>query len=99
MVRYRTFQLRPFELVSLADLRARLGEPTSGSGGLTFENISGDVRSLHKDPANDGAVFQVASQFNCLEMVGPGTTPDAGVTIYAKDATQARSSSSTAVDE
>ena len=31
---------------------------------------------------------KVASQFNCLEFVGPGTTPEQGVTIYASDRTQ-----------
>lgn len=42
----------------------------------TFFNIGKrNAAALHKDPANGGAVFQVASQFNCLEMVGPGVTP------------------------
>ena len=72
-----------FEVLSVAELRARAeepGPPPEGAG-LTFDNVVGDVRSFHRDPANAGAVFQVASQFNCLEMVGPGTTPEAGVTI------------------
>ena len=38
--------------------------------GLSFDHIIGDAKSLHRDPANAGAVFQVASQFNALEMVG-----------------------------
>lgn len=37
--------------------------------GLSFDHIIGDAKSLHQDPANTGAVFQVASQFNALEMV------------------------------
>lgn len=41
-------------------------------------------------PSNAGAVFQVASQFNCLEMVGPGSRPEDGVTIYSKDHTQGK---------
>ena len=45
-------------------------------------------RSLILDPENAGAVFQVASQFNCLEMVGPGTTPESGITQYVHDKTQ-----------
>ena len=40
------------------------------------------------DPENEGAVFQAASQFNCLEMVGPGVTPARGVAIYFNDPTQ-----------
>jgi len=56
--------------------------------GLSFDHIIGDAKSLHRDPANTGAVFQVASQFNALEMVGPGVSPLRGVTIYANDFTQ-----------
>ena len=37
--------------------------------GLSFDHIIGDAKSLHRDPTNTGAVFQVASQFNALEMV------------------------------
>jgi hypothetical protein len=33
-------------------------------------------------------LFQVASQFNLLEMTGPGITPEDGVTRYAGDHTQ-----------
>uniref|UniRef100_A0A0G4HQF2 Uncharacterized protein n=1 Tax=Chromera velia CCMP2878 TaxID=1169474 RepID=A0A0G4HQF2_9ALVE len=55
---------------------------------LAFLNITGDVRTFHRLPENAGAVFQVASQFNCLEMVGPGVTPQHGVTGYAMDHTQ-----------
>jgi len=57
-------------------------------GGLTFLNVVGDVRHLHRDPRSAGAVFQVASQFNCLEMVGPEVRPENGITNYAKDKTQ-----------
>ena len=41
-----------------------------------------------KWPSRAKFTVEVASQFNCLEMVGPGTRPEDGVTIYAKDATQ-----------
>jgi hypothetical protein len=82
---HRSYYVGPFETLSLEDLRSSL---THQGGSLTFRNICGDARTLHGDPANAGAVFQVASLFNCLEMVGPGTTPQAGVTGYAKDATQ-----------
>jgi hypothetical protein len=54
---------------------------------------------LHFDPANgrpadvdagagSAAVFQVASQFNCLEMIGPRVRPEDGITMYASDPTQ-----------
>ena len=58
-------------------------------GGLTFMHIvTRDVALLHCDPTNAGAVFQVASQFNCLEMFDTTYTPNMGVTIYSDDPTQ-----------
>jgi len=33
--------------------------------------------------------FQAASQFNCLEMVGPGVSPQQGISGYINDPTQA----------
>jgi hypothetical protein len=43
---------------------------------------------MHADPELAGALFQVASQFNLLEMTGPSVTPEDGVTGYASDHTQ-----------
>merc|ERR1719419_2235642 len=63
-------------------------EQVPSTGGLTYENITGDVRSLLLNSNNAGAVFQAASQFNCLEMVGPSVTPENGVTGYFRDRTQ-----------
>lgn len=57
--------------------------------GLIFgnkENIA--VKSLIYQNKNKDAVFQVASQFNCLEMVGPSITPSHGITNYILDQTQ-----------
>lgn len=70
---------------SLAELRAApvdLGRPSQVS------EVVGDVTALHRDPVNAGAVFQVASQFNLLEMVGPGVAPEDGIARYAHDRTQ-----------
>jgi hypothetical protein len=49
---------------------------------LTVCEVVADVKELHKDPDNNGALFQVASQFNALEMMGPSVTPEQGVTQY-----------------
>jgi hypothetical protein len=43
---------------------------------------------MHQSPENAGALFQVASQFNLLEMAGPTLTPEDGVTCYKDDHTQ-----------
>ena len=57
--------------------------------GLTFKHIATpDVALLHCDPDNEGAIFQVASQFNCLEMQSAYARPNQGVTIYSGDHTQ-----------
>jgi hypothetical protein len=50
--------------------------------------VTGDVRQMHHLPEYAGALFQVASQFNLLEMVSPTVTPEHGVTRYQLDHTQ-----------
>jgi hypothetical protein len=50
--------------------------------------VTGDVRRMHRSRENAGALFQVASQFNLLEMVSPDVTPEDGVTRYQSDPTQ-----------
>ena len=61
----------------------------AGAGtGLTFRHTIGDVGTLHRADEYSGAVFQAASQFNCLEMVGPRVRPEDGVTCYWMDRTQ-----------
>lgn len=75
------------EVPSLAELRRR----AAGGGAArtsTVRSVRGEARALHADPAFAGALFQVASQFNLLEMPSPGVTPDEGVTGYEHDHTQ-----------
>ena len=50
--------------------------------------IIGDALELHALAENEGALFQVASQLNCLEFAGPEEIPENGVTQYATDPTQ-----------
>ena len=54
----------------------------------TVRCVTADARAMHSDPEYDGAMFQVASQFNLLEMTGPSVTPEDGVTRYSSDHTQ-----------
>ena len=82
------YAIGDLELVSLQTLRARVRAGDARPGTLTVRNISGDVRALHADAEFAGALFQVASQFNLLEMVGPDVTPEQGVTRYQHDGTQ-----------
>ena len=76
------------ELVSLDELRGRIGPPTATARRLRVRLLSGDVGALHLAPEYAGALFQVASQFNLLEMASPRLTPEDGVTIYQSDPTQ-----------
>jgi len=77
-----------FELVTLRELRARSREAVTAGPRSTVRCQSGESRAMHADPALREATFQVASQFNALEMVGPDITPEHGVTRYMHDRTQ-----------
>ncbi|MFN3972002.1 MAG: hypothetical protein ACK4L4_11610 [Gemmobacter sp.] len=70
---------------ALRDLRR---DPIPARGPLRLSEVVADVQALHLDPAHAGAVFQVASQFNLLEMVSPEVTPDDGIDRYIHDKTQ-----------
>lgn len=83
----RSFQTGKLELVSLGDLRTR-AQPSAAAGKLKVRLASGDVRGMHAAAENAGALFQVASQFNMLEMIDPTTRPEDGVTRYQSDRTQ-----------
>lgn len=77
------------EIVSLEELRHRQATlPSKNGPGIKVAEIVGDAKALHLQSANAGALFQVASQFNLLEMVSPSNTPDEGITIYEHDPTQ-----------
>ena len=71
---------------------SRVWRPDSASAGrsLKFRHLATPVgvEPLILDPTNAGAVFQAASQFNALEMTGPGVSPRRGVAIYVDDPTQ-----------
>ncbi len=76
------------ELPSLNDLRARTADIGGAGQRPEVRTVYADARSLHHGPSSTGALFQVASQFNLLEMVTPKITPEHGVTRYAFDGTQ-----------
>lgn len=47
-----------------------------------------DVFEVHSQRDFNGALFQAASQLNCLEFICPSITPENGITRYQSDATQ-----------
>lgn len=84
----RSYGIGEFEMASLDDLRARVAGRSGAKGRPRVQIVLGDVRNMHQMPEYTGALFQVASQFNALEMVSPNVTPEDGVTRYEHDRTQ-----------
>jgi hypothetical protein len=76
------------ELPSLSELRKQTAKSDDASGRTTLVVECGDVREIHRKMTSQGSVFQVASQFNLLEMQAPDITPEHGVTRYRFDHTQ-----------
>lgn len=76
------------ELISLENLREKAKSGGGLPGRIRTNVVTGDVRSMHRSFKNAGALFQVASQFNLLEMLSPEVTPEQGVTRYQHDHTQ-----------
>lgn len=85
----KSYAVGELSLPSLQLLRERalLGK-AAGLGRLKVSVELGDVRRMHQRPEFEGALFQVASQFNLLEMISPRITPEDGVSRYEGDPTQ-----------
>ena len=88
LVNGRKFTHGSLEITDLQDLRQRFGDLSEFNGGLKVSELLADVRDLHIQKENVGALFQVASQFNLLEMVSPDITPEMGIERYQWDKTQ-----------
>ena len=76
------------ETPTLAELRERVHAGGHEKGKISVREIVANVQHLHTNVSNAGSLFQVASQFNLLEMVSPNYTPEDGVGIYENDRTQ-----------
>ncbi|MGE0151240.1 MAG: hypothetical protein AB7R90_01390 [Reyranellaceae bacterium] len=88
LINGKSYAIGDFELVSLDSLHERAQSASAPSGRLKVSVVTGDVRELKQQPEYSGALFQVASQFNMLEMTCPDVTPEHGVTRYQYDRTQ-----------
>lgn len=77
-----------FSLQSLGALQNKVNFSAHKKTKISIKEIVSDVQELHQKKSSNNAVFQVASQFNALEMLGPNLTPENGVTIYKDDSTQ-----------
>lgn len=84
----RVMNCGTLEIPSLAELRARARSISAGDGKISLREVVGNAREMHGEPQNANALFQVASQFNLLEMTSPHVTPEQGIAIYEHDLTQ-----------
>lgn len=97
-VNNRRFRYGRLETPSLSHLRLQTSTTTTTTPLLSpradpvarikVSEVVADVQALHQHPDSNRALFQVASQFNLLEMAHPSITPEHGVTSYARDLTQ-----------
>lgn len=76
------------ETPSLAELRTRAHQIKCQTQKISVREVIADVQKLHIEELNADSLFQVASQFNLLEMVSPNITPEQGVSGYEYDRTQ-----------
>ncbi len=84
----KVFTCGRLETPSLGELRERVRGDLYPAGKLSVREVVADVMDLHVDPSNQDCLFQVASQFNLLEMASPNATPEDGIGIYEYDRTQ-----------
>lgn len=83
------FKIGKLAVPSVQELRAKVRKlPLENFKKTILAEKLGDVGNFHKSPENVGALFQVASQFNLLEMTSPDVTPEGGITRYEHDRTQ-----------
>jgi len=82
------YQCGILDVVSLGELRQRIKQVGFQHGQIRVSEVVGDAGELHTKRENAGALFQVASQFNLLEMVSPTITPERGIDGYEHDLTQ-----------
>jgi hypothetical protein len=84
----KEFVYGTLETPSLAELRNRVHSSEIHAEELSVREVIANVQHLHASESNAGSLFQVASQFNLLEMVSPDVTPEHGVGGYEYDLTQ-----------
>ncbi len=88
LVNGKQFICGKLEIISLSQLRQLVNDCDYNKGKISVREVVANVQDLHTDESNANSLFQVASQFNLLEMVTPRVTPEDGVTIYERDRTQ-----------
>ena len=91
LVNGKSYEIGEFELLSLKALRERVKPYKNKKYQRDINKIKivkGDVQEFLRSENNNYSLFQVASQFNMLEMMNPSITPEDGITRYQYDKTQ-----------
>lgn len=84
----KRFTFGKLEIPTLEELRNQNSQIKGYNNEIEVSEIVADVRDLHIQTSNTNALFQVASQFNLLEMISPNITPEMGIDRYEYDRTQ-----------
>jgi hypothetical protein len=85
----REFPIGNFSTPSLEELRKEVLTNYLPTNKSTAKHIVvNDILQMHGLSENNGAMFQVASQFNCLEFISSEVKPEDGITMYQWDNTQ-----------
>lgn len=82
------FTFGKLELPTLEELRSVNHQTNKFNDEIQVSEIVADVKDLHNQIENTNALFQVASQFNLLEMISPNICPEYGIDRYEFDRTQ-----------
>jgi len=91
LINNQSYQIGKLKLKSLKELRKEtnlLKREKYLRKKNKLEIVEGNVQYFLRLEDNHSALFQVASQFNMLEMIEPSITPEHGVTRYRYDKTQ-----------
>lgn len=84
----KSYQYGSLQIPTLKSLKEEAPPREIFKDKISISEMVANVQQLHCDSNNRNALFQAASQFNLLEMIGPHITPERGIDIYAKDHTQ-----------
>lgn len=87
-VNNKKFTFGKLEIITLEELRQISFSKEVSNDKIKLSEVVGDVQELHANTYNSKALFQAASQFNLLEMIGPNVTPEDGIDRYEMDFTQ-----------
>ena len=88
LVNGRSYQYGNLEVLSLKNLKEISPPRKAYINSIQVSQVVANVKDLHNDESNKNSMFQAASQFNLLEMIGPHISPENGVDRYERDYTQ-----------